>query len=245
MHDELTQTWGFNQCPGRLRLMGDTPPTAGDNQKPDRWLTRGLVFDVNRSPWTTPQEETSVAADRRAMEDTWQAHTDSEFVHPDVDATMATMTENPTVLHIPTAMGGRGRNEVKDFYERWFLNRNPGDFTLRSVSRTVGDERIVDEMVVSFTHDIDVPWILPGVAPTGRPVSIPLVAIVGFHGDAIDSEHIYWDQAAVLAQTQLLHPDVVASLPVVTEQSDVLASSPLNTLTLSHSAVAGRPPRSS
>jgi carboxymethylenebutenolidase len=169
------------------------------------------------------------------MEDVWQAHTDSEFLRPDVDATMATMTENPTVLHVPTAMGGRGLNEVKDFYEHWFLRRNPRDLTLRSVSRTVGDERIVDEMVVSFTHDIEVPWILPGVAPTGRPVSIPLVAIVGFRGGAIDSEHIYWDQAAVLAQTRLLHPDVVARLPVVTEQSGVLASSPLNTLMLFHS----------
>lgn len=170
--------------------------------------------------------------DRTAMEDMWQAHTDSEFVRPDVNATMATMTENPTVLHIPTAMGGRGRSEVKEFYEQWFLGRSPRDFTLRSVSRTVGVERIVDEMVASFTHDIDVPWILPGVAPTGRSVSIPLVAIVGFRGGAIDSEHIYWDQAAVLAQTRLLPPEVVARMPVVTEQSDVLARSPLNTLML-------------
>ncbi|MEZ0095300.1 nuclear transport factor 2 family protein [Streptacidiphilus sp. EB129] len=173
-----------------------------------------------------------MAADRTAMEDTWQAHTDSEFVHPDVDATMATMTDNPTVLHVPTAMGGRGRDGVRDFYERWFLGRNPQDFTLRSVSRTVGDDRIVDEMVVSFTHDLDVPWILPGVAPTGRPVRIPLVAIVGFRGAAIDSEHIYWDQAAVLAQTLLLDANVVAHLPVVTEQSDVLEDSPLNMLAL-------------
>ncbi|MET8680761.1 nuclear transport factor 2 family protein [Streptomyces sp. NPDC004647] len=161
-------------------------------------------------------------ADRAAMERVWDAHTDSEFVHRDVRVTMSTMTDSPTVIHVPTAMGGVGRGNVRDFYERWFIGRNPDDFALRSVSRTVGDERIVDEMVVSFTHDIEVPWILPAIGPTGREVRIPLVAVVGFHGESIDSEHIYWDQASVLAQTLLLDTGLVARLPVVTDQPGML-----------------------
>ncbi|MGW1910976.1 nuclear transport factor 2 family protein [Streptomyces sp. NPDC002076] len=160
--------------------------------------------------------------DHAAMERCWAAHTDGEFVHLDLQATLSTMTDRPTVLHVPTAMGAVGRREVSDFYARWFIGRNPADFALRSVSRTVGDERIVDELVVSFTHDMEVPWILPGVGPTGREVRIPLVAIVGFCDGAIDSEHIYWDQAAVLAQTGQVDPALTARLPVVEDQVAVM-----------------------
>jgi carboxymethylenebutenolidase len=61
-------------------------------------------------------------------------------------------------------------------------------------------------MVVSFTHDVEIDWMLPGVAPTGRFVEVPLVAIVGFRGDRLHHEHIYWDQASVLVQIGLLDP---------------------------------------
>lgn len=170
-------------------------------------------------------------AEHAAMERLWKAHTDSEFERLDVRATMATMSDRPTVLHVPTAMGGRGRRDVRDFYTRWFVGRNPDDFALRSLSRTVGDERIVDEMVVSFTHDIEVPWVLPGVRPTGRKVTLPLIAVVGFRGGAIDSEHIYWDQATVLAQTGLLDRAAVRRLPFTVDQADVLGGgAPLNEL---------------
>ena len=172
-------------------------------------------------------------SDRVAMERVWVAHTDGEFVQLDLQATMSTMTDSPSVVHVPTAMGGVGRQSVADFYERWFIGCNPADFALRSVSRTVGGDRIVDEMVVSFTHDIEVPWVLPGVDPTGRSVSVPVIAVVGFRDGAIDSEHIYWDQASVLAQTCLLDADLVARLPVITDQSDVLDGAfPLNQLAL-------------
>ncbi|MFG2196243.1 nuclear transport factor 2 family protein [Streptomyces sp. NPDC048639] len=171
-------------------------------------------------------------ADHAAMERIWEAHMAGEFVAQDVEATMSTMTGDPAVLHVPTAMGGIGYDAVKDFYARWFIGRNPEDFTVRSLSRTVGDHGIVDEMIVSFTHDIEVPWILPGVAPTGRSVSVPVVAVVGFRGTAVAGEHIYWDQAAVLLQTQLLGAGAVRHLPVIAVPEDVLDGKvPLNRLT--------------
>lgn len=180
-------------------------------------------------------------SDRVAMERLWVAHTDGEFVHLDLRATMSTMTDSPTVLHVPTAMGGVGRRGVADFYERWFIGRNPADFAMRSLSRTVGDDRIIDEMIVSFTHDIEVPWVLPGVDPTWRAVSVPVIAVVGFRDGAIDSEHIYWDQASVLTQTRLLEADLADRLPVVTDQSEVLSGTlPLNRLALT--SRGGRPP---
>ena len=166
-------------------------------------------------------------SDREAI---WKAHTDGEFVDQDVDATMDTMTGDPFVVHVPTAMGGRGREGVRAFYAERFVGRNPADFALHLVSRTMDDDRIVDEMIVSFTHDIEVPWILPGVAPTGRTVEIPVIAIVGLRDGRIDNEHIYWDQASVLVQVGLLDG---ARLPVLgTEQSRSLVDSAaaLNTL---------------
>lgn len=160
----------------------------------------------------------------------WELHTSSEFVTLDVDATMATMTDSPEVLHVPTAMGARGRPAVRDFYTRWFIGHNPQDLTIKSLSRTTGRDRIVDEMLVTFTHDSQVPWILPGVAPTGHPVSIAVIAIVTFEDSLISSEHIYWDQASVLAQARLIEPAALSRLPVVTNQLATLTGGPLNQL---------------
>ena len=38
----------------------------------------------------------------------------------------------------------------------------------------------VDEMIVSFTHTQEMPWMLPGIAPTHRRIEVPLAAIVRF-----------------------------------------------------------------
>jgi carboxymethylenebutenolidase len=80
----------------------------------------------------------------------------------------------------------------------------PADTTLTPISRTVGEDQIVDEMIFSFTHTQEMPWMLPGIAPTNRRVEVPLVAIVHFRDDKLAHEHIYWDQASVLKQIGLL-----------------------------------------
>jgi carboxymethylenebutenolidase len=149
---------------------------------------------------------------KRSLSETWDEHMAQEFVHEDVDATMRTMTADPHVICVPVAAGGRGRTAVRDFYSRHFIGRTPPDLQVEPLSRTVSAERVVDEMLVSFTHDVEMPWILPGIAPTGRRVEIPVVAIVAFRDGKIENEHIYWDQASVLAQIGLLLP---AGLPVL------------------------------
>ncbi|GFE19963.1 nuclear transport factor 2 family protein [Streptomyces libani] len=166
----------------------------------------------------------------RERERVWELHTSSEFRTLDLDTTMATMSDAPEVLHVPTAMGARGRASVRHFYRRWFVGHNAPDFALAPLTRTTGGSRIVDEMLVSFTHDVEVPWILPGVPPTGRPVEIPVIAVVSFDGPLISAEHIYWDQAAVLGQTGLLPAETMARLPVVLDQRGTLADGPLNQL---------------
>lgn len=141
----------------------------------------------------------------------WEAHCRSEFETRDVDDTMATMTPEPCVLHVPTMTGGVGYEEVRRFYARHFLPVNPPDFRLTPISRTVGIDTIVDEFIVHFTHTTKMDWMLPGIPPTGRAVEIPTVAVVQFEGDKLASEHIYWDQASVLVQIGLLDP---SGLPV-------------------------------
>jgi carboxymethylenebutenolidase len=134
----------------------------------------------------------------------WEAHCRYEFETRDVDATMATMVAEPYVNHIPTMTGGVGHDSLKRFYAEHFIGANPADFAMTPVSRTVGADRVVDEFVVRFTHTTKVDWMLPGIAPTGRRVEIPMVAIVQFQGDKLVHEHIYWDQASVLVQIGVL-----------------------------------------
>jgi carboxymethylenebutenolidase len=134
----------------------------------------------------------------------FDAHTGAEFETRDIDATMATMSETPSVTHVPVMTGGCGREAVRRFYETWFIGRWPKDTALKRLSRTVGQDRVVDEVIVSFTHDCDMPALLPGVAPTGRKAVLPLVVVVGFDNGKIAYEHIYWDQASLLVQVGLL-----------------------------------------
>jgi carboxymethylenebutenolidase len=145
------------------------------------------------------------------LERVWEAHTTAEFVTCDVAATMATMADDPVVVHVPTMIGARGRSEVRRFYAEHFITHQAADFAMTRVSSTVSTEGIVDELIVSFTHDSMVDWILPGVVPTGRRVEVPLVAIVGMRDGLVASEHIYWDQASVLVQVGLVDP---ARLPI-------------------------------
>lgn len=134
----------------------------------------------------------------------WEEHTQHEFTTRDTEATLATMVEDAYVNHIPVLTGGFGRRALRQFYSRDFIPGMPPDTTLTPVSRTVGQDQLVDEMIFSFTHTQEMPWMLPGIAPTHRRVEVPLVAIVRFREGKLAHEHIYWDQASVLKQIGLL-----------------------------------------
>ena len=134
----------------------------------------------------------------------WEAHTTHEFGTRDTEATLKTMVEDAYVNHIPVMTGGYGKEQLRRFYSTDFIPRMPPDTTLKPVSRTVGKDQLVDEMIFSFTHTMEMPWMLPGVAPTNKHVEVPLVAIVHFRDGKLAHEHIYWDQASVLKQIGLL-----------------------------------------
>jgi len=139
----------------------------------------------------------------------WEEHTKHEFVTRDTEATLATMVEDAYVNHVPVMTGGHGKPALRDFYSRDFIPSMPPDTKLMPVSRTVGEDQLVDEMIFSFTHTQEMPWMLPGVRPTYRHVEVPLVVIVHFREGKLAHEHIYWDQASVLKQIGLLtDPDL-------------------------------------
>ena len=160
----------------------------------------------------------------------WDKHCEYEFATRDVAATMATMVAEPYVNHIPTMTGGVGHKELSRFYQHHFVDNNPPDTRLIPLSRTVGATQIVDEMLFCFTHTTEIDWMLPGVAPTGKPVEVPLIAIVKFRGDKLYHEHIYWDQASVLVQIGLLDPKGLPVAGVETARKLLDETLPSNTL---------------
>src|SRR6516165_10751099 len=141
----------------------------------------------------------------------WEEHVQHEFSTRHTGNTLATMVEDAYVNHIPVLTGGVGRDELREFYSKRFIPQMPPDTEMIPISRTIGNNQLVDEMVFKFTHTIRMDWMLPGIAPTGKRVEVPLVAIVQFRDGKLAHEHIYWDQASVLVQLGLLDP---GNLPV-------------------------------
>ena len=159
--------------------------------------------------------DTFTPAEQHVIE-VWERHLQCEFTDRDAVATVATMSDDNYVNHVPVMTGGRGRDEMLAFYGRHFIPRMPADTQITPVCRTVGQGRVVDEMIFAFTHDIEMDWMLPGIAPTGRRVEVPLVVVVQLDADRIQCERIYWDQASVLAQLGLVD---AAALPVAGAES--------------------------
>jgi carboxymethylenebutenolidase len=146
-----------------------------------------------------------------SLSELWEEHTAHEFETRDTERTLDTMVDDAYVNHVPVMTGGRGKAELRAFYSTDFIPKMPPDTSLTPVSRTVGEDQLVDEMIFSFTHTEEMPWMLPGVAATNKHVEIPLVVIVRFRDGKLLHEHIYWDQASVLMQIGLITD---ANLPV-------------------------------
>ena len=153
---------------------------------------------------------------QREMVSVWEQHMSSEFVTKDTEATLDTMVPDAYVNHVPVMTGGVGLDAARAFYSEHFITKMPPDTETVLVSRTVGVDQIVDELIFKFTHTETMDWMLPRIEPTGRRVEVPLVAIIGFKDGKVAHEHIYWDQASVLAQIGLLDGD---TLPIVGAES--------------------------
>ncbi|KAF2682617.1 hypothetical protein K458DRAFT_306646 [Lentithecium fluviatile CBS 122367] len=201
------------------------PESSSADQKPPQGPVKTYRYPTAKkdSAWILPADESyhapsaSLAHTRSLsflkpllhgpyfdLEAIWDEHCRYEFADRSVAKTMATMVAQPYVNHIPTMTGGIGQAALAAFYRDHFIFANPEDTAMELVSRTVGVDRIVDEFVFSLTHDRQVDWLLPGVPPTGKFLSIPFTSVVGLRGDRLAHEHIHWDQGTALRQVGLL-----------------------------------------
>ena len=150
------------------------------------------------------------SAPEQVLIDVWEAHMAAEFEQRDADAAIATMTAHPSLTHVPVGTGATGREALRRFYRDVLIPQVPADARLQLSTRSVAQNRLIDEFVLSFTHTVRMDWFAPGIEPTGRQLVVPHVAVIAFEGDKIRSEHIYWDQASVLMQLGVLGADLPA-----------------------------------
>ena len=159
---------------------------------------------------------TGLASAQQTLSSRWDDHVKYEFATRNTDDTLETMVADSYVNHVPVMTGGVGHDELREFYSKRFIPQMPPDTAMTPVSRTIGIDRVVDEMVFEFTHTIKMDWMLPGVEPTNKHVKVALVVIVHFREGKLAHEHIYWDQASVLAQLGLID---ASKLPVAGVES--------------------------
>ena len=176
------------------------------------------------------EPKASLAASQEALVEVWEKHLQSEFVTRSADEAVGTVAEDAYVNHVPVLTGGVGRNGMREFYARYFIPQMPPDMEMIPVSRTIGDDQLVDEMIFKFTHTIEMDWMLPGVPPTGKQVEVPMVAIIQIRNGQIAHEHIYWDQASVLVQLGLIDANALPVAGIESTRKVLDPSLPSNAL---------------
>ena len=170
------------------------------------------------------------ASAQQTLSQRWDDHVKYEFATRNTDDTIETMVVDAYVNHVPVMTGGVGHDELREFYSQRFIPQMPPDTAMTPVSRTIGVDRVVDEMVFEFTHTINMEWMLPGVEPTGKHVKVALVVIVHFRDGKLAHEHIYWDQASVLAQLGLIDAEKLPVAGVESAEKVLNPSLPSNDL---------------
>lgn len=178
--------------------------------------------NIQATPDLTPAQE--------ALQALWEEHIGYEFSTHSTEDALATMVEDAYVNDIPVMTGGVGKPALREFYSKYFITKMPPDIELIPISRTIGTDQLVDEMLAKFTHTVQMDWMLPGLAPTGKRVEVAVVGIVRFRDGKLAHEHIYWDQASVLVQLGLLDPGTLPVVGVDSARKAVDPTLPSNTL---------------
>jgi carboxymethylenebutenolidase len=189
-----------------------------------------MVKEQTVDKQTSLQATTNLTPAQEALQALWDEHLRLEFETHNTEDTLATMVEDAYVNNIPVMTGGVGKPALREFYSKYFIPQMAPDTELIPISRTIGTDQLVDEMLAKFTHTIQMDWILPGIAPTGKRVEVAVVAIVKFRDGKLAHEHIYWDQASVLVQVGLLAPGTLPVVGVESARKAIDPSLPSNAL---------------
>lgn len=122
----------------------------------------------------------------------------------DLDAALATVTDDVALATLPAGTGARGVDALRRHLAEDVLPHRPDDLATRRVSRTGDRWRVVDEEVVTFTHDREMPWLLPGVAATGRRAEVLAISVVTVRRQRVTEYRTLWDHHGLLDQLGLL-----------------------------------------
>jgi carboxymethylenebutenolidase len=189
-----------------------------------------MVNEQTVDKQTSLQATTNLTPAQEALQALWDEHLRLEFETHNTEDTLVTMVEDAYVNNIPVMTGGVGKPALREFYSKYFIPQMAPDTELIPISRTIGTDQLVDEMLVKFTHTVRIDWMLPGIAPTGKRVEVAVVAIVKFRDGKLAHEHIYWDQASVLVQVGLLAPGTLPVVGVESARKAIDPSLPSNAL---------------
>lgn len=124
------------------------------------------------------------------------------FSAGDLAAALSATSDDCELLNLPVGTGGRGEALVRYLAED-VLPHRPADLAFRRLSRVVDRWRVADQTTASFTHDRELPWLLPGLAPTHRHVEVLAMSVVTVQRSRITSHHTLWDHCGLLAQLDL------------------------------------------
>ena len=105
------------------------------------------------------------------LSELWDEHVRNEFHAKNTSATLGTMLPDAYVNHVPVLTGGVGRAQLHDFYSKHFIPQLPPDTDFLPLSRTIGPDRLVEEMIVRFTHTMEMDWMR--CRPHGQARGVP------------------------------------------------------------------------
>jgi carboxymethylenebutenolidase len=118
----------------------------------------------------------------------------------DLDAALDLVSDDVALTTLPVGTGARGADALRRHLAEDVLPHRPVDLATTRVSRTGDRWRVVDEELVAFTHDRELPWLVPGLAPTGRRVEVLAISVVTVRRQRIVQHRTLWDHHGLLVQ---------------------------------------------
>jgi carboxymethylenebutenolidase len=152
----------------------------------------------------------------REVERVWDLFRAAVYEDRDVAAAVALLADDATLVDMPAMTGGNSPAEIAEHVRGLAV---PADLAVERISRTVDTRRVVDELRWIFTHDRALPWLLPGVAPTGLPVRVLGISVVAVRHGRITSVRTLWDVQRASAQVTARRPEPAAGSSITPSQT--------------------------